>query len=64
MAEGQAGAFVMKTLLVRFLHDQAGATAIEYALIASSISIVIVGAANGVGTTVTGKYSTVSSALR
>jgi pilus assembly protein Flp/PilA len=54
----------MKTLLVRFLHDQAGATTIEYALIASSISIVIVGAANGVGATVTGKYSTVSSALR
>jgi pilus assembly protein Flp/PilA len=54
----------MRTLLTRFIRDEAGATAIEYALIASSISIVIIGAANGVGATVTGKYSSVSSALR
>jgi len=54
----------MKTLLARFIRDPAGATAIEYALIASSISIVIVGAANGVGATVSSKYSTVASSLR
>ena len=54
----------MKTLLVRFLEDQSGASAIEYALIASTISIVIIGAVNGVGGTTTNKYSTVSGALR
>jgi pilus assembly protein Flp/PilA len=54
----------MKTLLKRFIHDQAGATAIEYALIASSISIVILGAATAVGATVSGKYSSVASSLR
>jgi pilus assembly protein Flp/PilA len=54
----------MRTLLARFIRDQAGATAIEYALNASSISIVIVGAANGVGATMTNKYSTVASGLR
>ena len=54
----------MKTRLVRFLRDRSGATSIEYALIASGISIVIVGAANSVGATVTNKYSGVSSALR
>jgi len=54
----------MKTLLVRFFRDQAGATSIEYALIASGISIVIIGAATSVGATVTTKYSSVSSALR
>ena len=54
----------MKTLLARFLRDQAGATAIEYALIASSISIVIIGAATGVGATVSNKYSTVAAGLR
>jgi pilus assembly protein Flp/PilA len=54
----------MKTLLARFLQDRSGATSIEYALIASSISIVIIGAATGVGATVTNKYSAVSSALR
>ena len=39
-------------------------SAIEYALIASSISIVILGAANGVGATVSSRYSTVASSLR
>jgi len=53
-----------KTLLARFIRDRAGATAIEYALIASSISIVIIGAANGVGATLSSKYSTVASSLR
>jgi len=54
----------MKSLLKRFIHDQAGATAIEYALIAAGISIVIVSAANAVGATVNTKYSTVASSLR
>ena len=54
----------MKSLLARVIRDQAGATAIEYALIASSISIVILGAANGVGATVSSKYSTVAASLR
>ena len=54
----------MKSLLKRFLRDQAGATAIEYALIASGISIVILGAVNALGATVSGKYTTVASSLR
>jgi len=54
----------MKSLLKRFIRDQAGATAIEYALIASGISIVIVGAATAVGASVSNKYSTVASSLQ
>jgi len=54
----------MKTLLARFLQDRSGATAIEYALIASSISIVIVGAINNVGATTVQMYSNVATALR
>jgi pilus assembly protein Flp/PilA len=54
----------MKTLLARFLHDRSGATSIEYALIASSISIVIIGAVNNVGVTATQMYSNVATALR
>jgi pilus assembly protein Flp/PilA len=54
----------MKTLFARFIQDQAGATAIEYALIASGISIVILGAATAVGATVSAQYSTVASSLR
>ena len=39
----------MQKLLSRFLADEAGATAIEYCLIAAGISIVIVVAVNGMG---------------
>ena len=39
----------MGRLLARFVDDECGATAIEYALIAGGISIVIVTAVNGVG---------------
>jgi pilus assembly protein Flp/PilA len=64
MAEGHAGELVMKTLLACFLRDESGATAIEYALIAGGLSIVIVGAANALGTTLNTKYAAVNTALR
>jgi pilus assembly protein Flp/PilA len=50
--------------LVRFLRDKSGTTAMEYAIIASGISIVIVGTIAGVGTSVKGFYTSVSSALK
>jgi len=37
------------TLLKRFLHDQDGATAIEYGLIAAGIALAIVTTVNNVG---------------
>jgi pilus assembly protein Flp/PilA len=33
----------MKSLIVRFLKDQSGATAIEYGLIAAGLGVVIIG---------------------
>jgi pilus assembly protein Flp/PilA len=39
----------MRRLLQDFVKDQSGATAIEYALIAMGLSIVIVASVNGVG---------------
>ena len=53
----------MKTL-VRLIKDESAATAIEYCLIASLISIVIVVAVNGVGSTLNTTYTTVGSALK
>ena len=50
--------------LDRFLNDQRGATAIEYALIASGISIAIVGIVVGLGTSVNNMFSSVSTALK
>jgi pilus assembly protein Flp/PilA len=47
----------------KFLHDESGATAIEYALIASGISIAIVAATQSIGTSLNSTFTTVSSAL-
>jgi pilus assembly protein Flp/PilA len=54
----------MRRLLKNFFKDDCGATAIEYALIAMGISIVIVGAVNGVGTALSGKFDTISTSLK
>ena len=54
----------MQQLLSRFLRDQSGATAIEYCLIATGISIVILVAVNGIGTTLTTAFTSVSSSLK
>ena len=48
----------------RFIHDARGATAIEYALIASLIAVVIIGGITSVGTTVSGIFTTVSASVK
>ena len=53
----------MRPLFRRFLADEAGATAIEYALIAAGISLAIIVTVQGLGTTLQGKYSELSDAL-
>jgi pilus assembly protein Flp/PilA len=54
----------MLQLFSRFLSDESGATAIEYCLIAASLSIVIVTAVNSIGTTLNGKFATVNTSLK
>ena len=54
----------MYALLARFLQDEVGATAIEYAIIAGGISIVIVAGVKGIGTQVAGQFTAVSSAFK
>ena len=54
----------LHTSLRRFLHDERGATAIEYALIASGISIAIVGTVAVLGGNVQNFYSSVATALK
>jgi pilus assembly protein Flp/PilA len=53
----------MKTPISRFVKDESGATAIEYALIAAGISIVIVAVVNGIGTNLNTIFGSVSSQL-
>jgi pilus assembly protein Flp/PilA len=54
----------ISTSLRRFAGDSSGATAIEYALIASGISIVIAGTVATLGTSVKGFYYDVATALK
>ena len=54
----------MGKLVLRFVNDDTGATAIEYALIAAGISIVIVAAVNSIGTSLTSTFSSISSQLK
>jgi pilus assembly protein Flp/PilA len=50
-------------LFKAFLNNEGGATAIEYALIAASISIVIVVAATSVGSSLNLTFTNVSNGL-
>jgi len=54
----------MTRAISAFLANESGATAIEYALIASGLSIVILASVNGIGTSLNVVYKTVSTALK
>ncbi len=50
-------------LVRKFIRDESGVTAIEYALIASLIAVFIITAVSLVGTKVSGTFAAVGSAL-
>ena len=54
----------MRRLFARFVVDERGATAIEYAIIAAGISIVIVTAVNGIGSVLSTKFTDVSASIK
>jgi pilus assembly protein Flp/PilA len=54
----------MRQLFSKFLADESGATAIEYCLIAASLSIVIVTAVRGIGSTLNTRFASVNSSLK
>lgn len=54
----------MSKLFRKFLSDQSGATAIEYGLIAAGISLAIIAAVNGLGSTLNTNFSTINSSLK
>jgi len=53
----------MKNLVILFLQDESGVTAIEYGLIAALISVVIITAAAAVGTSLAGVFTGISARL-
>ncbi len=48
----------------RFLRDERGATAIEYALIAAGISLAIIAAVNNLGVRLSSRFAAISSSLK
>ncbi|MDO9561957.1 MAG: Flp family type IVb pilin [Bradyrhizobium sp.] len=54
----------MKRLISRFFADQSGATAIEYGLIAAGISLAIIAAVNGLGSTLNTSYTSINTSLK
>jgi pilus assembly protein Flp/PilA len=51
-------------LIKRFLSNESGATAIEYALIAACIALAIITAVNTLGTTLSGKFDSINASLK
>jgi pilus assembly protein Flp/PilA len=54
----------MPVVVLRFLNDESGATAIEYGLIAAGISIAIIAAVKNIGITLNTKFTSVNTQLR
>jgi pilus assembly protein Flp/PilA len=59
----QLPTLALQRSLRRFLRDERAATAIEYALIAAGISIVIAGTVAAIGGNVQSLFSSVATAL-
>jgi pilus assembly protein Flp/PilA len=54
----------MKNLLIRFVQDRTGATAIEYALVAGGITLAIVAVVQGLGTKLNTTFTSVQAAFK
>jgi len=53
----------MRTFIA-FFSDKSAATSIEYALIAAGISLAIIAAVNGAGSSLNATYSSISASLK
>jgi pilus assembly protein Flp/PilA len=54
----------MTKLILGFLKNESGATAIEYGLIAAGISVAIIAVVNGLGTQLNAKFTSISTQLK
>ena len=50
-------------MLTQLIHDEDGATAIEYGLLIALIAIVLIGALTAIGSGLTDKFTTINDAL-
>jgi pilus assembly protein Flp/PilA len=54
----------MLACIKRFVRDEAGATAIEYGLIAAGIAVVIITVVQGIGTNLNTTFGSVQTAIK
>ncbi len=54
----------MRNFAATFVHDESGATAIEYGLIAALISVVIIGVLSTIGTRLSAKFNQIATQLQ
>lgn len=54
----------MTNLVRRFVHDESGATAVEYGLVAAGISVAIIAVMQGLGSRLNTTFSSVQSAFK
>lgn len=54
----------MRNMILRFVRDDNGATAIEYGLIAALIAVVIIGALTTIGTNLSAVMTNVAGSLK
>jgi pilus assembly protein Flp/PilA len=54
----------MSKLVLRFVKNESGATAIEYGLIAAGIAVAIIATVQALGTNLNATFSSVSTALK
>jgi pilus assembly protein Flp/PilA len=53
----------MKSVVLKFVRDESGATAIEYGLIAAGIALAIIAAVTGLGSSLSSKFTTIKTSL-
>jgi len=53
----------MKNIFERFVHDESGATAIEYGLIAALISVALITGATTLGNTLNAQFQSLSDKM-
>ena len=54
----------VNTVFHKFLRDESGATAIEYALIASLIAVVIIAGVTSIGANLKGNFNNTANAIK
>jgi pilus assembly protein Flp/PilA len=54
----------LSAILMRFVRDERGATAIEYAMIASGVAVAIAATVTSLGSGVKGLFTSVSTSLK